>query len=72
MTTTTTTMMATGDGDDKVNDDCAGATHDKVDDDCDGATRTNDDVGPRRQRIVVGGASAAPSDARTAALEPCI
>ena len=29
-------------------------------------------VGRRRQRIVVGGASAAPSDARAAALEPCI
>jgi hypothetical protein len=29
-------------------------------------------VGRRRQRIVVGGALAAPSDARAATLEPCI
>ncbi len=65
-------MMATGDGDDKVDVDCDGAMRDEVDDDCDGATRTDDDVGPRPQRIVVGGALAAPSDARAAALEPCI
>ena len=56
-------MMATGDDDDEVDDDC---------DVADGATRTDVDVGPRRQCIVVGGASAAPSDARAAALEPCI
>jgi hypothetical protein len=69
---TTTTMMATGDDDDEVDDDCDGATCNEVDDDCDGAMRTDDDVGPRRQRIVVGGASAAPSDVRAAAQEPCI
>ena len=29
-------------------------------------------AGGSRQRIIIGGASAAPSDARAAALEPCI
>ena len=70
--TLTTTTMTTGNDDDKVDDDCDGATRDKVDDDCDNATRTDDDVGPRQQRIVIGGASAAPSEAWAAALEPCM
>ena len=42
--TTMMTTMATGDDNDKVDNDCDGATRDEVDDDCDGVTCADDDL----------------------------